>query len=193
MTTTLPIRLTAPSADAQIQAQRDAAQAFEAARKRPVFGPFEPLLHSPELMLHAQAMGEYLRYRSALPQRLSELAILITSRVWNQPVEWEIHHPIAISQGVPAAVLDAVAHGRRPEGMTADEAVVHDFLTELHRDKAVSDATYDRAKAAFGEQGVIDLTGIGGYYALLAMAMNVARTPPTDPGGARLPDLAVQA
>lgn len=182
-------RFSAPAPDQQTAAQRDAAARFEQARGRPVFGPFEPLLQSPEFMLHAQAMGEYLRYRSTLPHRLSEFAILVTSREWNQPVEWEIHHPIALSQGVTHAVLADVANGVRPQSMSGDEAVVYDFLIELHRDKAVSDATYARAVTALGTQGIVDLTGIGGYYSLLAMAMNVARTPPTDPAGARLPDL----
>src|SRR6185503_1023711 len=99
-------------------------------------------LRSPELMACAQGMGEYLRYRSAIGTRLSELAILVTARHWNQQVEWAIHAPIAAQEGIAAEVIDAVAHGRRPQGMADDEAAVHDFCIELQRNKRVSDATY---------------------------------------------------
>ena len=173
----------------QNQAQKDASAAFLAARKSPVFGPFTPLLRSPELMTSARTMGDYLRYRSSLPPRLSEFAILVVSRQWSQPVEWEIHQPIALTQGVPAKVAEALGAGRRPEGMSTEEAVVYDFLTELDRDKHVGDATYGRALKAFGEQGVVDLTGIAGYYTLLAMTMNVARTPTSTANPARMADL----
>jgi len=157
-------------------AQRAAAQAIIDGPRGALYGPFVPLLRSPELMEYAQRMGEYLRYRSAVGVRLSELAILVTARQWNQEVEWAIHAPIAAQVGIPASVIEAIAQGRRPEGMLVDEAVVHDFCVELHVGKAVSDRVYAEALALFGEQGVVDLVGLNGYYAFLAMVMNVART-----------------
>lgn len=176
-------RLAPPSALTPEQA--DAARTFEASRGRPPFGPFATLLHSPELMAKAEAMGEYLRYRSGLPSQLSELAILIVSRAWSQPVEWAIHHPIAIAAGVSPETVDAVAHRRRPDAMPADEGVLHDFCVELVETRGVSDQTYASALGAFGEQGVIDLAGLCGYYAFLAAVMNVART--AAPDGPALP------
>ncbi|CAN5283743.1 carboxymuconolactone decarboxylase [soil metagenome] len=175
--------------DQQNPAQKEASAAFLAARRSPVFGPFTPLLRSPELMTSARTMGDYLRYRSSLPPRLSEFAILIVARQWNQPVEWEIHQPIALTNGVPSKVTEELGAGKRPTGMSAEEALVYDFLTELDRDKGVADATYERTKKAFGEQGVIDLTGIAGYYTLLAMTMNVARTPTSSATPAKMADL----
>jgi 4-carboxymuconolactone decarboxylase len=164
--------------------QRKAAEEFEALRKSPVFGPFVPLLRSPELMLAANRMGLYLRYNSALPLRVNEFVILIVAREWSNPVEWQIHHPIALKAGLDPAVADAVAEGRRPEHMGEDETIAWDFVTELHRTRGISDATYARAREAFGEQGVVDLAGLCGYYGLLAMTMNVARTelPGAPPG-----------
>lgn len=156
--------------------QRAAAQAVIDGPRGALVGPFVPLLRSPELMDCAQRMGEYLRYRSAIGRRLSELAILVTAREWNQQVEWAIHAPIALGVGLAPDVIDAIAHRRRPAGMAPDEQAVHDFCIELHREKQVSDATYANALALFGEQGVIDLTGINGYYTLLAMVMNAAQT-----------------
>jgi 4-carboxymuconolactone decarboxylase len=157
-------------------AQKQAAGEFQTLRKTPVFGPFVPLLRSPELMLAANRMGLYLRYNSVLPLRISEFAILLVARHWSQPVEWQIHHPIALKAGVAPGTAAAIADGRRPDAMNEDEAVVWDFTTELQSNKSVSDRTYSRALETFGEQGVVDLTGICGYYALLAMIMNVART-----------------
>jgi 4-carboxymuconolactone decarboxylase len=139
-------------------------------------------------MGHAQRMGEYLRYRSAIGVRLSELAILVTARVWDQQVEWAIHAPIAAQVGVPPGVIGAIARRERPQGMLVDEAVVHDFCIELHRDKRVSDATYGEALALFGEQGVVDLMGLNGYYTLLAMVMNTAQTEAPPSSAAPLPD-----
>jgi 4-carboxymuconolactone decarboxylase len=156
--------------------QRAAAQSIIDGPRGAVYGPFVPLLRSPELMEYAQRMGEYLRYRSAIGVRLSELAILVTAREWNQQVEWAIHAPIAAQMGIPPGVVGAIARRERPQGMLVDESVVYDFCVELHRDKRVSDHTYGEALALFGEQGVVDLMGLNGYYTLLAMVMNTAQT-----------------
>jgi 4-carboxymuconolactone decarboxylase len=172
-----PDRLPPLTEAQQTPAQKAASAEFLKTRKTPVFGPFTPLLRSPDLMLAAKDMGDYLRYKSTLGQHISEFSILVVARQWNQPVEWEIHQPIALKNGVSQATADAISAGRRPRTMTADEAVAYDFLTELDKTRQVSDATYARAVKTFGEPGVIDLTGIAGYYTLLAMTMNVARTP----------------
>jgi 4-carboxymuconolactone decarboxylase len=157
--------------------QKKAAEEFLAARNTPVFGPFVPLLRSPEVMLRARAMGDYLRYKSVLPPRLNEFAILITARQWTQQYEWDVHYPIAIKAGLDPEITRAVAEGRRPRRMPEDEEIIYEFCIELHRNQSVSDATYARAIARFGEQGVIDLVGVNGYYTFLAMVLNVARTP----------------
>jgi 4-carboxymuconolactone decarboxylase len=155
--------------------QKQAAADFEAARKTPVFGPFEPLMYSPQVMSQARAMGDYLRYKSAIGTTLSELAILVTAREWSQDYEWYVHQPIALKMGIKPEVAAAIADGRRPAAMTEDEAIVYDFSVELHRNKRVSDVTFERAEKRFGKKGVVDLTGINAYYALLAMQLNVAQ------------------
>lgn len=121
-------------------------------------------------------MGEYLRYRSALGLRLSELAILLVARYWSQQVEWTIHAPIARLEGVTVDTLKSIAEGRRPEKLPEDEAIVYDLCMELNVNRGVSDATWARAQAAFGDHGIVDLIGINGYYTMLAMVMNAART-----------------
>lgn len=157
--------------------QRKAAGEFEAGRGYPLLGPFAVMLRSPEVMLRAMAMGDYLRFRNVLPKRVSEMVILLTARAWTQQFEWSHHYRYAIEAGLGMPIIEAIADGRRPDAMTADEAAAYDFSIELHQRKSVSDATYARALELFGERGIIDLVGLNGYYSFLAMMMNVARTP----------------
>jgi 4-carboxymuconolactone decarboxylase len=158
--------------------QKQAAAEFEAARKVPVFGPFEPLMYSPAVMSQARAMGDYLRYKSAIGNTLSELAILLTAREWTQDFEWSVHYPIALKAGIRQDIADAIAEGRRPATLSADEEIVYDYATELLRNKQVSNLTFERAKMRFGAKGVVDMTGIVGYYTFLAMQLNAAQYPP---------------
>ncbi len=173
----LPDRLPPIPPDRWTDDQRRCAEEIIDGPRGALISPFVPLLRSPELMAHAGRMGEYLRYRSAIGLKLSELAILVTSRHWSQPVEWAIHAPIALREGVAAATVDAIAAGRRPDAMPDDEAEVHDFCIALHREQRVGDALWDAVVRRHGEAGAVDLIGLNGYYALLAMVMNVARTP----------------
>ena len=170
-------RMPAIPAEKMTEAQKKAEAEFVAGRGTPLVGPFIPLLRSPEVMLRAKAMGDYLRFKSVLPPRLSEFAILVTAREWTQGYEWGVHAPIAVKAGLNPDIVKAVAAGTRPAGMSEEEAIIYDFCTELHRNKSVSDAIYAKALAKFGEQGIIDLVGINGYYMFLSMVMNVARTP----------------
>jgi 4-carboxymuconolactone decarboxylase len=163
--------------DLQTPAQRAVSQELISGPRGKLAGPFVPLMRSPELMRRAQKLGEYLRFECALPDGIKELAILVVARLWSQPYEWSFHLPLALKAGVSRGTAEAIAAGRRPEAMTAEEAAAWDFLTELNTSRKVSDPTYARALEAFGEAGVVDLTGFNGYYALLAMVMNAARTP----------------
>ena len=179
-----------PIPDAELTAeQREAVAAFREARGASVTGPFFPLLRSPELMTRTRAMGDYLRYKSALPPRLSEFVILMTAREWTQQYEWNAHYPIALKAGLKQELAHAVAEGRRPAAMQDDEAALYDLCQELHRNKSVSDATYARAVKIFGEKGVVDAIGITGYYSMLAMVLNTARTPAGDNGSPLLKPL----
>ncbi len=172
-----------PIPDARLTPQqREAVDAFRTARGGTITGPFHPLLRSPELMTRTRAMGDYLRYKSSLPPRYSEFVILLTAREWSQQYEWNAHYPIAIKAGLSPDVANAIAEGRRPPTMSPEEAALFDFCLELHRDKSVSDATYAQAVRFFGEQGVVDAIGISGYYSMLAMVLNTARTPAGENG-----------
>ena len=167
-----------PIPEAQMTAEQTAAvEEFKAARNTTNFGgPFVPLLRSPEMLSRARNVGDYVRFNSALPPRLSEFVILMTARHWTQQYEWSAHAAIAERAGLAPAIIAAVADGRRPPSMADDEATVYEFCTELLRTQGVSDDTYARLVALFDEKGVIDTIGIVGYYSLLAMVMNTART-----------------
>lgn len=162
--------------------QRRAADALIASPRGEVRGPFIPLLRSPELLDRSQKLGEYLRYRCTVPERLREFAILVTARRWRQPYEWYAHVRQAIAAGVAAETLEALAEGEPFGAGQADEAVIHEFVTRLHADNFVDDALYASTRALLGEQGVVDLVGLCGYYAMLAMVMNVAGTSSPDTG-----------
>lgn len=148
-------------------------------------GPNALLLRSPDLMGRTQKVGEYLRYSSALPTRLNEFAILVTARHWTAQVEWIAHHPLALKAGLNPSVADDLAQGKRPAAMQEDEAIIYQFCTELHQTRGVSDATFNAVRDQFGERGVIDLIGLSGYYAMLAMVLNVGQQPL--PGGVAPP------
>ncbi len=156
--------------------QRAAAAELASGPRGEVRGPFNVLLRSPGLMTPLQKVGEYLRFKCQLDRRIAEFATLIAARQWTQTYEWQAHHPLALKAGLKPEIAQAVADGRRPTGMAQDEEVVYDVLTEAFQNRCVSDATYERALKQFGEQNLVDLLAIGGYYAMLAMLLNVART-----------------
>ena len=169
-------RMPVPPMDQLNDAQRQAAQDIINGPRKALYGPFIPLLRSPELMDRSSKMGEYLRYKSAIGNKLSELVILIVARHWTQQVEWYLHKPIAITVGIKPEVIDAIADGRTPAGLSEDEQIVYDFSMEINNNKGISDTTYNRARARFGDTGIIDMLGINGYYNFLAIIMNGVRT-----------------
>ena len=171
-----PERMPKIPEDKMTPAQKQAAAALAAGPRGEVKGPFVALLRSPDFMDRVQRVGEYVRFRCPFDKRINEMAAAITARYWTQQFEWWAHARQALEAGLKPAIAEAIAEGRRPIGMAEDEEIVYDFLTELLVNKGVCDATYERTLKKFGEPGVIDLIGISGYYGLLAMVMNVART-----------------
>jgi 4-carboxymuconolactone decarboxylase len=150
-----------------------------------VSGPFNALLRSPEMGNHAQKLGEYVRFKTSVPKRLNEMAILMTARFWSSQYEWFAHERLAREAGLGAAVIADIHAGRRPAGMEPDETVVYDFCTELRERRRVSDRTFAAAVELLGEKGVIDLIANMAYYDLVSMVLNVDRYPL--PEGAELP------
>jgi 4-carboxymuconolactone decarboxylase len=171
-------RLALPPFEALTEAQRTAANDLIAGPRKGVKGPFIALLRSPELMSRLQKVGEYLRFHSSLAPRISELATLCVARSWSQQFEWVVHVPLALKAGTSKETIAAIRDGRRPSTMQPAEAAVHDFVSELLTTKGVAQATYDAVVGEVGEQGLIDLVGIVGYFTSMCMVLNVAHTPP---------------
>ena len=162
--------------DALTEPQAQALANFVAARGQPT-GPWIALLRSPELMTRTRGLSDYLRFESVLPGWLREFVILMTARQWGQNYEWNAHYPIAIDEGLSPAMAQAIAEGRRPEGMVEEEEILYDLCLELQRNHSVSDATYERAVERFGEQGVIEAVSLMGYYTMISMILNTSRAP----------------
>ena len=148
--------------------------------RRGAGGPFNVLLRSPEMGDLAQQFGASMRFHSSLPPKLNELAIIITARHWTAQYEWYVHKRAAQQAGLSQAIIDAIATGRRPASMSAEETAVYDFCTELLTTKQVSDRTFQAARDRFGERGVVDMMGVSGYYGFVSMLLNVDRYPMPD-------------
>lgn len=168
-------------------AQRQVADAIMAGPRKTMGGPFNTWLRSPELADRLQKVGEQLRFHSSVPARLNEFAILITARAWDADYEWYAHYPLALKAGLKAEIAANLAKGQRPRGMAADETAVYDFVTELRRTHRVGDTTYGAAQKVLGDQGVVDLLALCGYYDLVSMTLNTAQVATPSDGPLPLP------
>lgn len=157
--------------------QRQVADSIVKGPRGGMRGPFNALLRSPGLADAAQKLGEHVRFKMTMPAPLRELAILLTARHWTAQYEWYAHNKIARDAGLAPAICDAIAERKRPAQMSADEALVYDFCSELLSTTQMSDATFAKTRERFGEAGVMELTGTCGYYSLVAMVLNVDRQP----------------
>ena len=162
------------------EAQRKAYEGIISGPRGGARGPFNALLRSPDLADRVQRVGEYVRFKSSLPARLNELAIIIVARYWTAQYEWYAHRRLAIQAGLSPATADAIAAGQRPPSLTPDEESIYNFVNEILTTKQVSDATFKATKDRFGERGVVDLIGVSGYYQLVSMLLNVDRYPLPD-------------
>ena len=175
-------------APALAQAQKKAVAEYKDLRKTDLTGPpWTVMLRDPDWIVPALEMRLHVQARPVLGNKLTEFAILIAAREWTNNYEWNAHSAAAAQAGLNAAIIAAVADGRRPEHVADDEEILYDFCAELLHNKSVSDATYARALAKFGEAGVVEIANIEGYYVYLSMIMNTARSPV--PAGAK-PQLA---
>ena len=174
-------RMTQIPLDKMSPAQRSVADAIMSGPRKGMNGPFNAWLRSPELADRLQKVGEYVRFNTSLDKRLNEMAIIMTAQYWGAQYEWYAHAPLAIKAGLDPEIVAALGAGKRPEKMKDDEAIVWEFSTQLRRDHGVDDAIYGKAVEKFGENGVVDLIAVTGYYDVVPMTLNVAHVaPPVD-------------
>jgi 4-carboxymuconolactone decarboxylase len=168
--------------EAQMTARQHelAAEMMKSRGKSAIGGPFGVFLHAPDYGDHAQKLGAHCRYRTAVPPRLSEFAILAIARLWRAQYEWHVHAPIAEKAGVGPKTIKDLRAGRAPKSAPKDERAIYDFISQLHKAKRVSDKAYARVHALLGDAGMVEFAGILGYYTLIAMTLNVFRVPLPD-------------
>jgi 4-carboxymuconolactone decarboxylase len=165
-------------AEKQTDAQKEAVRDYKDLRKVGLTGPpWSVLLRVPDLVVPSLQLRLHNLNNSALSRKLTELAIMIAARHWTNNFEWNAHTPLAASAGLSPAIVAAIADGRRPTGMAIDEDILYDFCTELLHNRSISDPTYAKALAEFGEPGVVEAASLEGYYPFLSMVMNAARSP----------------
>jgi 4-carboxymuconolactone decarboxylase len=170
-------RLPLPAREAMSAEQRAAADALIAGPRKGVYGPFLPLLRAPQLLDRVAALGEQLRFHSTLDTRVRELVTCAAARHTTNQFEWMMHAPLAIKAGVAEVTLAQLHEGARPKGLRVDEEVALDFARELLQTHGVCESTYGTALAQFGEQGVVELTTLIGYFVMVCWVMNVGHTP----------------
>jgi 4-carboxymuconolactone decarboxylase len=163
--------------DEMTPAQKTMIEHLLSGDRRGVGGPFNILLRSPEMGDLAQQFGASMRFHAALPKPALETVIIVTARFWMAQFEWSAHKRAALQAGVSPAVVDAIANGQRPAGMTPDVETAYNFIAELLKTRQVSDPVFLTAKNRFGEKGVVDMIGLSGWYSTVSMALNVDRYP----------------
>ncbi|VCU71888.1 hypothetical protein PIGHUM_03979 [Pigmentiphaga humi] len=173
-------RLQPPERDTMSEHQRRIYDAIASGPRGKVRGPLAIWLHRPGLAEHAQALGQYCRYDSSLPPRLSELAILTMAALWRAPFEWWAHHPIALNAGLAPGIAESIRLGDEPAFAQPDESVVYRFVRQLVETRQVPDALYQEAVDVLGTDSVVDLVGMAGYYTLISMTLSVFEIAPPD-------------
>jgi 4-carboxymuconolactone decarboxylase len=166
------MRLTELQPDTMSPEQRRVVENVTAGKRGRVPAPMRAWLHSPVLADRAQSLGEFLRYDTTLGPALSEFAILITARFWTAQYEWYAHKKLALQAGLDPALIDAIARRETPHFPDEKTAVVYDYARAMHETHGVEQALHDRAVAALGERGVVELVGVLGYYTLVSMTLN---------------------
>jgi 4-carboxymuconolactone decarboxylase len=157
------------------EAQRLAAEEMQSGPRKAVIGPFIPLLHAPELARRLQRVGEYLRFESSLPKDIFESAVLVVAHRWGSGFEWKVHADLALKAGVPAGVIEAIASGGAPDGVAEPYRAILDFCGATLDTGDVGQERFDKARTTYGEQGVLELLTVCGYYSTLAMVLNTAQ------------------
>jgi 4-carboxymuconolactone decarboxylase len=159
--------------------QRQLHDEFLRSRPRNVLtGPFSVLIHTPDIAEPTDKLVNYYRRTPKLGRRLIELIILLMVREATAQYAWSVHEPHALEQGLTQDSIDAIRERRRPDFKRDDERLMYDFIAELAANKTVGTATFERAKAAFGLEGVIEAVTCAGLYGMIGFVLNVFDIPP---------------
>lgn len=189
--TDIPLkRISLPALDEMTPAQKRVYDAVVTGPRGRMIGPLRAVIHSPDLADRWQSLGEYLRYKTIFPEKLKEFAIITVARRWNAELEWTVHSQNAQKAGLAVEKIEALRQGQPLPELDEEEAEIFAYCREIQTTGRVSDPVYAAILKRWGEQGVVELTGIVGYYTMVAMTLNAhAITLPDDlpprlyPGG----------
>jgi 4-carboxymuconolactone decarboxylase len=174
--------------DAVPAALRQAYDAVAAERNGAVSGPYGVLLHSPEVALRGARLGNYVRFHSELSPADREIAIITAAREFDARVQWAGHVRLGREAGVREEVIDAVGRRAGLDALSEEEAQVVRYVRELLGANRVSAATFESVHARLGDRGIVDLTGLVGYYAFVACTLNAFEIEPAE-GAPQLPEV----
>jgi len=141
-------------------------------------GPFNAFLHAPDVGRRLTSLGAALRFGTSIDRRLTEVAIITVGSRWKAEFEWWAHARMAREHGVPAAVVDAIGAGQKPQFTADDEGVVYAIASELVQTGQVSEGSYDAAQRLLGDTGTVELVALCGYYTLISYLLNAFAVPP---------------
>jgi 4-carboxymuconolactone decarboxylase len=178
-------RLHLPSVDEMTPEQRSVHDEVVSGVRGRLVGPLRAVIHSPDLARRWSRLGEYLRFSTCLPKKLNELAIIVTGRRWNSQLEFLIHAEAAIDAGLDPECIEAIRVGEAPTFDEEAEAEVYEFARLLQQTGTVDATTHGSVMRRWGERGVVELTGVIGYYTMVSMTLNAHDIP--IPAGAKPP------
>lgn len=170
-------RIPLPTVEEMSPEQRRVRDAVVSGLRGEIIGPLRAVIHSPELAARWSALGEFLRFKTCLPPRLSELAIIVTGRRWTSQIEWWVHARAAATAGLSAAAIEAIRVGEPPILNDVDEAAIYEFARQLQLAGTVQSATYRVIEQRWGAKGVVELTAVIGYYTMVSMTLNAHEIP----------------
>lgn len=170
-------RISLPDKGGMSAEQRRVFESIVNGRRGELVGPLRAALHNPELAERWSKLGETLRYYTRIPPKLSELAVMVTARVWNSELEWSVHRRAAEAAGLESAVIDAIRDGRIPEFTCEEEQEIYVFTAEMLASGTVTDGSYAKVLERWGEAGTVELAALVGYYCMVALTLNVHRIP----------------
>lgn len=170
-------RIPEPNPDNMNDEQRAVYDEIVSGPHARVIGPFPAWLQSPDLARRVRGLSEFIRFRSSLPPRLSELAILVTGRFWKAEFEYYAHAALARKAGLDDGIIDDIARRQRPKFENSDEETVYEIISELYETRRLSDSTYQRGVDALGSVALVELVATAGYYCMVSMTLNAFDVP----------------
>lgn len=184
-----PQRLNAPDPATYNARQQEIHNEIASGPRGGVRGPLAVWLHRPDFAAKAQDLGKYCRYDTTLDPVLSELAIMVTGKVFGSEYEWQIHKGHALKTGLGADVIEAIRVGQTPAFPNREQEMVYRVALAAHTERRLGDAIYAEAREVLGDLRLVDLVGMIGYYTLISLTINIFDIPPMGDAPERdLPD-----